>query len=530
VDFDIVIIGSGFGGAITALRMAEKKCRVLVLERGRKWDRTTYPRKIDDPWIWSHVRPEIYNGWLDLRVFKGMSVAQGAGIGGGSLIYANISRVPPKSSFANRWPTAITYEGLVPYFRTVGQMLEVREVPVGQMTPRMQLMLDAAQSVGDSHRFERLDLAVSFDDHFDIKFDIEPNPNNTTIRPNKYGADQGTCVHLGECDIGCRVYAKNTLDKNYLPLAVKHGAQVRPLHLVNLIEPVSGGYCVYFDRLEEGSRVPGKVTAARVIVAGGSLGSTELLLRCRKEGKLPRLSSSLGRNWSSNGDFLTPAWHQCRDIWADRGPTIGSAINYLDGSQKDRVFWIQDGGIPNLLGKFFEAVQHVRRTSKSDRHWADELAPRSSKHALLRLMSRWDLFRHIMPWFAQGVDAGNAELFLDANGSLDMKWSLSESLLLFKEIADKHHELARATGGFPIPLPGWSLEKDLITPHALGGCNMGETEKEGVVDHKGEVFGHPGLYVADGAIVPRALGVNPSRTIGALAERIADLMPPCRQA
>lgn len=530
MDFDIVIIGSGFGGAITALRMAEKKCRVLVLERGRKWDRTTYPRRIDDPWIWSHARPEKYNGWLDLRVFKGMSVAQGAGVGGGSLIYANISRVPPKSSFADRWPMQITYDNLQPYYKIVGEMLEVREVPIGQMTPRMQLMLDAAQSVGHSHRFERLDLAVRFNEAFNINFDIEPDPNNTTIKPNQYGAEQGTCVHLGECDIGCRVYAKNTLDKNYLPLAEKHGAEIRPLHLVHAIEPIPSGYCVYFDRLEGGSRVPGKLTATRVVVAGGSLGSTELLLRCRKEGTLPHLSGFLGKNWSSNGDFLTPAWHQCRDVWADRGPTIGSAINYLDGSQKDQVFWIQDGGIPNVLGKFFEAVQHVRKTSKPDRHWADDLAPRSSKHHLLRFMSRWDFFRHIMPWFAQGVDAGNGELFLDADGSLDMKWDLTDSLALFEDIAAKHKQLANGTGGFPIPLPGWSFEKDLITPHPLGGCNMGDSEKGGVVDHKGEVFGHPGLYVADGAIVPRALGVNPSRTIGALAERIADLMPPSSQA
>ncbi len=526
MDFDIVIIGSGFGGAITALRMAEKKCRVLVLERGRKWDRTTYPRKIDDAWIWSHAKPEKYNGWLDLRVFKGMSVAQGAGVGGGSLIYANVSRVPPKSSFADRWPAEISYDGLQPYYKIVGEMLEVRAVPVGQMTPRMQLMLDAAQSVGISHRFERLGLAVRFNEGFNINFDVEPDPNNTTIRPNQYGVEQGTCVHLGECDIGCRVYAKNTLDKNYLPLAEKCGAEIRPLHLVQSIEPTRPGYCVYFDRLEGGSRVPGKVTAARVIVAGGSLGSTELLLRCRREGRLPHLSGFLGKNWSSNGDFLTPAWHQCRDLWADRGPTIGSAIDYLDGGQNKQVFWVQDGGIPNVLGKYFEAVQHVRRTSKSDRQWTDDLVPRSSKHHLLRFMSRLDVFRHIMPWFAQGVDAGNGELILNGDGSLDMKWDVTDSLGLFEEIVAKHKQLAHATGGFRIPLPGWSFEEDLITPHALGGCNMGDTEKQGVVDHKGEVFGHHGLYVADGAIVPRALGVNPSRTIGALAERIADLMPP----
>jgi cholesterol oxidase len=128
-----------------------------------------------------------------------------------------------------------------------------------------------------------------------------------------------------------------------------------------------------------------------------------------------------------------------------------------------------------------------------------------------------------MPWFAQGVDAGNGELTL-TNGSLDLNWDITQSLTLFNEIANKHKQLAEATGGIPIPLPGWALDKELITPHPLGGCNMGASSDQGVVNHKGEVFNYPNLFVADGSIVPRPLGVNPSRTIGALAERIADFM------
>ena len=140
------------------------------------------------------------------------------------------------------------------------------------------------------------------------------------------------------------------------------------------------------------------------------------------------------------------------------------------------------------------------------------------------------IWSHVRPEIYNGwlEDAGSGKPFLDADGSLDMKWDLADSLGLFEEIAAKHKQLAHASGGFPIPLPGWSFEKDPITPHALSGCNMGNSEKDGVVDHKGEVFGHPGLYVVDGAIIARALGVN--RTIGALAERIAALMPPCREA
>jgi cholesterol oxidase len=261
-----------------------------------------------------------------------------------------------------------------------------------------------------------------------------------------------------------------------------------------------------------------------VIVAAGSLGSTELLLRCRDvTHSLQRLSSQLGKRWSSNGDFLTPALHILRSLWSDRGPTIASAINYLDGSQNGKVFWVQDGGIPNVLNKYFEAVTDRLQKAPNEPSWLETLAPHVILQHLALFSESHDLFRHIMPWFAQGVDAGDGELML-TDGSLDLKWDLSASLGLFNEIAAKHKQLAESTGGIPIPLPGWALDKELITPHPLGGCNMGATSADGVVDHKGEVFDYPNLFVADGAIIPRPLGVNPSRTIGALAERIAALI------
>jgi cholesterol oxidase len=524
VDFDAIVIGSGFGGAITACRLAEKGQKVLILERGREWDKASYPRAIEDDWIWSHSHPEKYHGWLDLRVFKGMSVALGAGVGGGSLIYANISRVPPPTIFANGWPAEIKFSELAPYYATVGKMLNVQKVPANQWNPRMKLMQEAATKLNDLNRFETLDLAVTFDKDLQYDFDQEPDISKSTMVPNEFGVLQGKCVHLGECDIGCRVYAKNTLDKNYIPVAVKKGAKVWPLHFVVNIEQIDGGYCVYFDQLADGDRIPGKATATRVIVAAGSLGSTELLLRCRDvTHSLPRLSSQLGKRWSSNGDFLTPALHVLRSLWSDRGPTIASAINYLDGSQNGQIFWVQDGGIPNVLNKYFEAVSDRLQKAPNEPSWLETLAPHEILQHLALFSESHDLFRHIMPWFAQGVDTGDGELML-TDGSLDLKWDLSASLGLFNEIAAKHKQLAESTGGIPIPLPGWALDKELITPHPLGGCNMGATSADGVVDHKGEVFDYPNLFVADGAIIPRPLGVNPSRTIGALAERIAALI------
>ena len=235
------------------------------------------------------------------------------------------------------------------------------------------------------------------------------------------------------------------------------------------------------------------------------------------------MSARLGKNWSSNGDFLTPALHMLRNLWPDRGPTIGSAINYLDGSQGGQSYWVQDGGIPNLLNKYFQAVLNRVQESPGDHGLDDLLKPNLLLRHLTLFTETLDVFKPIMPWFALGVDAGNGDLSFNG-GMLDLQWDISASLPLFEEIARKHQELAEATVGIPLPLPGWVLEKDLITPHALGGCNMGNSLADGVVNHAGEVFGYPGLYVADGAIVPHALGVNPSRTIGALAERISSLM------
>jgi len=176
-----------------------------------------------------------------------------------------------------------------------------------------------------------------------------------------------------------------------------------------------------------------------------------------------------------------------------------------------------------VMNKYFQAVLHQVRKAPSQTHLLEGFNMKALIQHLTLLAANVDAFKHIMPWFAQGVDAGNGVLSLK-NGALKLDWDITKSLKVFEAIANKHKQLAESTGGIPMPLPGWTLGRELITPHALGGCNMGTSIEDGVVDHAGRVFGYDNLYVADGAIVPRALGVNPSRTIGALAERIADLI------
>ncbi|HET9532970.1 MAG TPA: FAD-dependent oxidoreductase, partial [Blastocatellia bacterium] len=391
MDFDVIVIGSGFGGAITACRLAERGYRVLILERGREWDKNTYPREADDPWIWHNDKPEKLNGWVDFRIFPNMTVVQGAGVGGGSLIYANISVEAPKKVFDRGWPQEITYDELKPHYDTVKGFMNVQQMPNNQWNPRTHLMKEGADKTGAAARFKMLEMAVSFDPAFSFNPDNPPDETQSKEFINAQGVKQGTCAHLGLCDIGCPVGAKNTLDLNYIPWAKKHGAEVRALHLVTKIEQVEGGYRVSFDRLANGTRTAGSHTARVVILAAGSLGSTELLLRCRDAyGTLPNISRFLGRNWSSNGDFLTPAFYEDRKIWPARGPTISSTIDFLDGSQNGQTYWIEDGGFPHLLGSFFTGG--LARALK-------ELPVETLIRAIQETVRNVEPGRNIMPWF-----------------------------------------------------------------------------------------------------------------------------------
>jgi cholesterol oxidase len=528
MNFDVIVIGSGFGGAITTCRLAEKGYKVLILERGRRWDSkagestTAYPRTPEDPWIWNHDCPERENGWIDLRLFPHMSVAQGAAVGGGSLIYANISCEAPAHVFEqSTWPQEITHAELKPYYDAVAKFMNIQQVPDNQWTERMKLMKEGAEKIGKGDRFKKLELAVSFDPDWRYDADNPHDPSKSKRFMNAQGVEQGTCIHLGNCDIGCDVDARNTLDKNYIPWAERHGAEIRPLHLVNDIAPDANGYRVSYDELKNGNRVPGSETARIVIVAAGSLGSTELLLRCRQINRtLPNISSFLGRNWSSNGDFLTPALYAGRTISPTRGPTIASTIDFLDGSESGQYFWIEDGGVPDLLVDYFQ-----RKRQDPPKNILAKILIESIRH----LLRDHDPFRNVMPWFAQGMDAADGVLrlkspFPTAPPRLHLDWDITRSKDLIDSIVKMHERLSAATGGMPLVPPTWSLAHELVTPHPLGGCNMGDTPETAVVNHKGEVFGYKNLYVADAAIIPEALGVNPSRTIGALAERIAKLI------
>ncbi len=510
--WDYVVIGSGFGGAVTACRMAERGHRVLVLERGRRWKERDFPVQKD--LIYSHEHPAHLNGWVEFRIFPHMTVFQGAGVGGGSLVYANISTEARPDVFEQGWPEAITYRELKPYYDRVARFMNVQKVPANQVPERYKLVRDGAAALNWQDRFTRLDLCVEFDRELDLKaLRAAPNPDAFEKRfTNQHGQEVGRCLHCGNCDLGCEYGAKSTLEMNYLPVAEKYGAKIRPKHIVRAIEPADGSYLVHYDRVVKGELRPGSVRAKNVIVAAG-FNSIELLLRCRDHYRtLPRLSKRLGHGWSSNGDFLTPAVYARREPRPHEGPTITAAIDLGDGIVDEQKFWIQDGGYPNVLLNALRELDVTR--ARAVAAWYENIFD-----------------RNIMPWFAQGVDAGNGRLKLSRKWpwlwqrELSMNWPPRSNRQVFDSIADVHHRLAKATGGKPIDLKTWTWFRTLITPHPLGGCSMGDDIGSGVVDDSGAVFGYPGLYVADCSIVPTPIGRNPSRTIAALAERIAEKMP-----
>ncbi len=525
--FDAVIVGSGFGGAVIAHRLAATGMKVLVLERGRRWERGDYPRGPDDRWFWDEDDPGEQNGWLDLRNFGDMIVAQGAAVGGGSLVYANIFVVAKPFVFETGWPPEITFDALARHYETVGEMLNVQELPDNQLTERFKLMREAAEADGVGDRFEKLPLAVAFDEAWHYGLENPHDERHSRSWRNDQGQTQGTCVHCGNCDIGCPVLAKNTLDLNYLAAAEQNHAEIRALHRVTAIRPVAGGYEVDFDRIdtEAGRVVPGgKAMGTRLVLAAGSLGSTELLLRARDETKvLPNVSGRLGHGWSSNGDFLTPALYAGRKVSPTRGPTITCAINFLDGVHNDKRFFVEDGGFPDVLGN---AIRDISQTARKKGGMFGILL-----HRALQNLKVEDPLSHVMPWFGQAVDAADGRLHLGRDWwrpwsptKLKLDWNVAASKGAVQAMVDMHKQFSRVTGGTPLEPFFWRWFKNLITPHPLGGCCMGTDRANGVVDHKGEVFGYPRLYVADSAIIPRAIGLNPSRTIAALAEHIAEKM------
>lgn len=513
-DFDAIVIGSGFGGAVSALRLSEAGYDVLVLERGRRWKREEYPSITRKDWLWNELSPANTNGWFDIRLFNGIGTIAAAGVGGGSLHFANVVIDAHEDFFNAGWPPEINYQILQPYYQKVSDVLHPRKLPANQFNNRTKLLKEAALLNGFAAQYEEVDLNIKFDDNYNYDSSKVPRQEDSVMTPNADGIEQGFCVHLGACVLGCPVEARNTLALNYLPRAEKHGAQVAPLHLVRKIEPIAGGYRVHYDKIQNGSLKAGSFTGRIVVVSGGSIGSTELLLRCQKQHKtLPNLGAMLGSKWCTNANYLTPAFHD-RKVYPSRGPTITAGIRFFGNNAfNGQRFMIEDGGVPDFLAEYKANMKNPGGDAKTFG---------STLSTFVQGLDNQP-FDNLMPWFSQGRDEPTGKFTVEkflgfGDHMLKLKWNTSAARKVLDAIQEVHRRLAAKTGGDIL----MQLPNQTITPHPLGGVPLGQTKDTGVVNHLGESFAYKNLYVADGSIMPAPVGHNPSKTIAALSERIVE--------
>ena len=559
-NFDAVVVGSGFGGSVTAYRLVEAGLRVCLLERGKAYPPGSFPRSPyrmrENFWDPSEGLHGLYDFWS----FHRLHALVASGLGGGSLIYANVLMRKDEKWFVKEdlaaggleyWP--VTRADLDPHYDRVERMLRPQKYPFDKepyaATSKTRAFHEAARNVGLEPFFPGLAVA------FASAEGEEPVPGEPIReeRENLHGRTRQTCRLCGECDIGCNYGSKNTLDYNYLSEAKRLGAEIRTGCEVLAFEPRDGGgYAVRYREHpisadSEASVNPRTLTADRLVLSAGSLGSTYLLLRNRSA--FPRISKMLGTRFCGNGDYLTLAVKASRETHGGRvprvvdpgyGPVITSAVRGVDerdgeaAGGEGRGFYLEDAGFPQHLAWMLQTFslpaplwRLVKRRFLWD--WFGESADPRLSAQLSDLFGDTGISAGVLPLLGMGRDLPNGRMTL-RSGRLDIDWKHRKSGAHFDRVRETSKGMADALGARFVHDPFRSLGRlvtdlnRLITVHPLGGCPMGRDASEGVVDSYGEVFGYPGLYVADGSVMPGPVGVNPSLTIAALADRFADHM------
>ena len=534
-SFDAVVVGSGFGGSVTACRLAQAGRDVLLLERGRPYPPGSFPRtprQVRDDAFW---RPdEGRHGLWEPWSFPGLGALVSSGLGGGSLIYANVALRKDRATFADdereRWP--IAYEDLEPWYERVEAMQGAAPYPSDRepyaSTPKTNALLDAAARTG-LEAF-RPPISVSFAPAgADPGAPLEPAPN--VHRARRYA-----CRLCGECVVGCQYGSKNTLDYTYLSDAQQAGATIRSCCEATVLRPDdSGGFTLRYrqhlpakaghrpELLDATDALEREVRARTVVLAAGTLGSTRLLLANRAS--LPRLSPRLGTGFSGNGDLLFFVRGADRRLDPSTGPTITATARVDDRhSPSGREFLLQDAGAPAASEWLWQSVEAPAdlwrlRTRLWRRLGARLRGDRDTGlgGVLSAALGSTSESAAMLPLLGMGRDVPGGRMTLH-DDDLQVSWDDRESRDFFEGMEAGGDAVCRALGG-RMWRPGGRYAR-LLTVHPLGGCPMGRNPQEGVVDPHGRVFGAEGLYVADGSIMPGPVGANPSLTIAAMAERI----------
>lgn len=521
-DVDVVVVGSGFGGSVSALRLREKGYSVVVLERGKRFAARDFPVTNWDLRRSLWVPLAKCFGILRLSLFSDVFVLSGAGVGGGSLVYANTLYVPPRPFFeTGPWATMRNWEEtLAPHYRMAQFMLGVTQNPF-EGEPD-EVLADIAGELGKGDTYVRTPVAVYFG-----------KPGKKADDPYFGGAgpSRSGCTLCGGCMVGCRFDAKNTLDKNYLYFAEKLGAEVIPERTVVDVRPLegeAGGYEVVHETSGAWFAKDRKTIRARkVVLAAGVLGSVKILLEARERGSLPHVSPALGRSVRTNSEAILGVDAKAPKQSYAKGIAITSSfhpdehthvevVRYSEGSDAlvPLSTLLTDGG-----GKVPRVLRWMGNVLRSPLTWAKSLWPfgRAKRGVFLLVMQTLDnslslrLRRKWTSFFTKSLDTDRGR------GAPNPTY-----IPLGNEVARIFAKKVKGTAYSSILEVLFDVP---TTAHILGGAAIGPSPAEGVVDEANEVYGYPGLYVCDGSMVPANLGVNPSLTITALTEHAMSLMP-----
>jgi cholesterol oxidase len=525
-DFDYLIVGSGFGGSVSACRLTEKGYSVGVMEMGRRWTEQDFPKTNWNyrRWLW---RPGLkLLGFFNFRPFRHVMIICGNAVGGGSITYANTLLVPPDSVWdEGSWAGVSDWKREMPgHFASAERMLGVTENRI--FGPADQMLKKMGEAIGVGHTFKPTRVAAFFPPEGEAGGKTYPDPYF-----GGEGPARATCVACGGCMTGCKHNAKNSLDKNYLYFAEKRGAQVHAETRVVDVQPINGkadgseGYEVTTVRstswFGSGRR---RWRARNVVFSGSSLGTMELLFRLKQSGSLPNISDDLGNRVRTNAESILGVRFPGKDVDMSTGVAIGSSI-YIDEHTH------------------IEATRYTRGSDAMGLMMTTLVGGRADWTRILTWLGA--ALRHPLVFLRLSNPVGFARqtlIFLvmqTIDGSLSMRlkrawwWpfgkllsSEGERIPTFIPQANAFTEkMAKMFGGSPITTITEILFNIPFTAHCMGGCAIADSPERGVIDPQNRVFNYRNLYVVDGAMLGANLGVNPSLTITALAERAMSFIP-----
>jgi cholesterol oxidase len=530
-NFDFIVIGSGFGGSVAAHRLTQKGYRVAVMEMGRRWSAENLPHTnwVLWRWIW---RPRLaLRGFFNIRPFRHVMILHGCAVGGGSITYACTSLAPRDTV----WETG-SWAGLAdwktempPFYETARHMLGVSCNRI--LGPADHLLRQAAEAEGKGATFYHTSVAIFQS--------AEGEPQGRPDSDPYFGGEgppRNTCIGCGGCMMGCRYNAKNTLDKNYLYLAEKHGARVFAETQVVDVLPLnnaadgSEGYQVHTVKSTAWlRREPRRFTCRSVVFAASALGTMDLLFRLKRKGSLPSLSSQLGNRVRTNAESLIGIRvpHSAQDL--SQGIAIGSGFYLDDHTHIEATRYPAGSDSMGLLATLLTGGRPGWRRILS---WIATLVA-----SLLRYPFRTVRCLHPFGWARESLILLCMQ---SLEGSIDMRlgrpwfWPFRKVLVSRGEgiptFIPQANDFARKTGkrigGMPMSMLTEILFNIPGTAHVLGGCAMAASPAEGVVDAYNRVFGYKNMYICDGSAIAANLGVNPSLTICALSERAMSHIPP----